>query len=450
MSKFTYDHVLATSSPSFPRAIMKDENVDDGVDKDPILLNACQSIPLDITHITFQSDGRFLNATFWLSSQIENENYLLYATCNLTFQMSVYLFQDKDGATQYNVAIEPQGNGTWTYTIKEYAPSNELDQINNGYRILERKTYNNADYLVDGANYIDLSLDLAKIGFPNDYQLRFFSSVYNNSLVDYIQMERVPPRTNVISFTLPEPLRLNNGEENIFNISVNAIELNEESTVQLSDGDVSDNSVIQFSPSSIDVPLNGSVNTQMSVKVLEGMEVGDTTLSFIVDVTGNSGTKSPLWTEEFDATIVSPDQIAKNIETISSFLGSTPVTYTVPTIIALVVALPPISNRIVRAIEPNKAESDKNINFDPIIGTSGGIITGVLVFLTFANNSGLPRAILLSAMTASIVIPFAITIIILITAGDKNKINTGRNAIKFMVIGFAYLIPTIIVSALIR
>jgi hypothetical protein len=453
ISKFTYDYALATSSPSFPRSIMNDENVDT-IDRNRTLLYEPQLLPIDISSISFLSDARFLNATFWLSSPLEKENFPRYANSNISFQMSVYIEGDKDGESQYDVAIMPQSNGSWTYTIKEYAPFSEGKQINKDYRILERKVYSDTDYFVAGVNYVDLSLDLDKIGFPSDYIVGFFSTAYNNYnyLVDTIQNERVPPRSNAITFTLPEPLQLDKGEENIVNMSVNAIDLNEESIVRLSDGNVSDNSVIQFSPNSIDVPLNGSVNAKMSIRVLESMEEGDTALSFNVNVTGKSGIESLPWKEEFDATIVAPDQIAKIMETISSFLGSSPVTYTAPTIIALIVALPPISNRIVRAIQSNKSDSDKNTKSDPIIGASGGIITGVLIFLTFADNSVFSRAILLSAMTATIVIPFAISIIILITAGDKdeNKIKAGRNAVKFMVIGFAYLIPTIIVSALVR
>ena len=452
-SKFTYDNALATSSPSFPRSIMKDENMDN-IDRYRTLLYEPQLLPIDISSISFLSDGRFLNATFWLSSPLEKENFPRYANSNISFQMSVYIEGDKDGVSQYDVAIMPQRNGSWTYTIKEYAPFSEGEQNNKHHRILERKMYSDADDFGAEVNYVDLSLDLEKIGFPSEYTVGFFSTAYDNYdyVVDYIQNDRVPPRINAITFTLPEPVRLDKGEENIVNMSVNAIDLNEESIVQLSDGNVSDNSVIRFSPNSIDVPLNGSVNTKMSIRVLESMEAGGTTQSFIVNVTGKSGIESLPWKEEFDATIVAPDQIAKIMERISSFLGSSPVTYTVPTIIALIVALPPISNRIVRAIQSNKSDPDKNTKSDPIIGASGGIITGVLIFLTFADNSVFSRAILLSAMTATIVIPFAISIIILITAGDKdeNKTKAGRNAVKFMVIGFAYLIPTIIVSALVR
>jgi hypothetical protein len=93
-----------------------------------------------------------------------------------------------------------------------------------------------------------------------------------------------------------------------------------------------------------------------------------------------------------------------------------------------------IKQNVINNITKNKTEG--------LLVVNSGLIAGVLVFLTigssdaFFNSEGFQR---IAILTSTIVIPFSISAIVILV---KNALAIG---IKFMTIGFVYLMVSVLI-----
>ena len=114
---YNIDNIYAIS-PSFERVAFPDDVVDymDTVD----LLNEEDnlfplSFPLNITSISYLSNGENFKATLWLSDPINETKHFQYVNANLTYSMFIDIPQiDGTRIPTYNVYIYPEKDKTWT------------------------------------------------------------------------------------------------------------------------------------------------------------------------------------------------------------------------------------------------------------------------------------------------------------------------------------------------
>jgi hypothetical protein len=213
-----YDSVIALS-PSFPREEIRDRPFDwRDIDRQVGTLDG--NPYTDIRRVNFFSDGKYLNATFWLRgslSSLDNGGQISYGT-----------FIDGDSQTEtgwqgvdYQIEISRQ-NGTWMSTVAEFSSLGDV-------RILDNKRLNGTDLSKNIGNYIPFSIDLSREIFPEKYKVIFYAgeikSGNNNGstirIMDFTNWVHIPTPEFVIG-SRPNTVELRPGEQKTFMINVNS------------------------------------------------------------------------------------------------------------------------------------------------------------------------------------------------------------------------------------
>ena len=170
--------------PSFPRELVIDDANDSEIfsfSGNTRCLAIKESPYPDLSAVSYMSDGKFLNATFWLSGPFEKKPMSLFRSP--LYSMSIGTISDyKKTGVDYTISIQWDPiNGVWSKTINEYSPNDE--------RVLNRVTKYNVSFdntpVIKTASlfgisqqnitkgHVNLSLDLTDIGSPENYFLLF-------------------------------------------------------------------------------------------------------------------------------------------------------------------------------------------------------------------------------------------------------------------------------------
>lgn len=241
--------------------------------------------PPDISSVTYHSDGKTLNATIWLSSPFIDPPQNAEAWLSPTVQdapwyqiryglsIAVHSTYDTQG-TDYSLMYRWDAlnkNTTlgknWTRTVMELSP--EGDQ-----KVLEpTKKYN--IFSANGQKrYIDLSLDLTNLLYPDQYDLLFYAYDYfiENGhvcpLVDITPRVYNPPPVFTIS-TSPSSLEIRPGEEKSITLKLQS-SANIKSYVHFFTNQtdkLKDKIKLNITSSNIAIPTYGIVTSDLNLKV---------------------------------------------------------------------------------------------------------------------------------------------------------------------------------------
>lgn len=176
----------------------------------------------NIRFVTYSSDGKYLNSTIWLDPKLKNSsNEVIYG---------MFIDVDSNNSTGFNGASylpsnSPAVSGT-DYIVqilgRNDSSTNKLMQLSEINRMgLTRILYNKSVNIDFRQGYIPLDIDLQKIGYPNDYHVKFFTKdiVKSNNvstvmIVDDTMWQSVPAPKFELTL-LPNSLVLNPGEQKI-------------------------------------------------------------------------------------------------------------------------------------------------------------------------------------------------------------------------------------------
>ena len=421
-------------------------------------------LPLDILSATSVSDGRFLNGTLWLSNPIYKQSHHDYVDSNLTFNMYITFVSEPDYV--YGVRIQPERDGTWTKVIWENEPYHPMaDKI--GYMNKTLQTVHNyTGFFENGNRYIDLSLDLGTLGFPDKYYVNYNTAANNNgtSLNDFLLMRTtVPILTNLVKYNLPNflnPVELRAGEEKSIDILVKSTDLYTDIFNIISDADESDDFTINFDPSRIYIPHNGLAKTKLIITAANNVSNGHFTLPVQRQSLTSGGVLDSPINETINVEILPPKSTIEEISTLLQVNSS--LSAFMPLIITSFVGL-----ALFRFL--NKDSSSLiSLTSGELIAIDVSVIVGVLIFLTIGGVELSPSELdmhddssltptqehsreddqdnnrinlTVGLLTASIVYPFAISAIRVLVKGS------AEYGIKFMVLGFAYLMVSLVILA---
>ena len=127
---------------------------------------------MDIASYTYLSNGKILNGTIWLLEPLYSKDHASYVKNNLSFEFRIIAGNNIEFPT-YGLIISPEADGTWTKTLLEYEPFlgtySPLNHFPNFTRKIIDKTNNYTGFFEDGLKYVDFSIDLGKISYPNSY-----------------------------------------------------------------------------------------------------------------------------------------------------------------------------------------------------------------------------------------------------------------------------------------
>jgi hypothetical protein len=187
----------------------------------------------NITSVTYSSDGRFLNATLWLSSlnnlTLVNNRASPVGLINYGMMIDSDL-DDKSGlqGVDYELQIQwSKANPKWTRTFFEYSHAGSSRNVSSPID-------NTANFFEDGGKYVKLDLDLRSILFPSKYKVFFYAFSYDLEPPSYTSLKKehccllnavrwifIPPPEFSIR-TLPSSLDVIRGEKTHLDLLVNS------------------------------------------------------------------------------------------------------------------------------------------------------------------------------------------------------------------------------------
>ena len=436
---FFFPNALGVS-PDFARQTIEDKadsNIKD-IDINPGLKKVIRNgtLLMDIISSTYVSDGRSLNGTIWLSDPIYNKDHALYMKNNLTFV--VFLYANEEIAPThslvptYSLIITPQQNGTWKKTFIEMEPDIVSERVASQKVIDDTNNYTR--FFEDGNRYVDFSINLEKISYPDLYWIEFLTSTTDPTsgikFEDYTFIYRGPPLESKLSYDWEKPIKIRPGSEQTIKLFINSTDQPIKQTLLFSDSNSSDKVHVSFNPDNVAIEPTGKNLTSMEISVDQGVQ-DDT--QFKIDKIINVGVKTEENTEWRNR-----DSLVLSIEllpplSIGDFLIETQLIYVIPIAVTTLIVL-----WISKTIE--RVKKYGSLNADDLLNADATIIAGVLIFLTIGSVEFSQIINKIGILTASIVLPFALAGVRMLIKGEAEALG-----IKFMAAGFIYMMTSVIV-----
>lgn len=223
-------------SPSFPRQEVADD-IHDAVKKDiserivkvnytdmneTIIANS-----IDMSHVTYLSDGKILNATLWLAwpgfdktlyKLAYKIDFGMYIDVNPNSQMgneAVSYHKQIIWPSKYlydlPIYIHTKSNNSWIENIHEVLSAGVHRYLKIAERNLTDSLIQEFGTLIPGvALYLPVSVNLSDINFPEKYKVMFYTDVYldnNTRIADFTNWIDIPTPKFFIS-TFPNPVEL--------------------------------------------------------------------------------------------------------------------------------------------------------------------------------------------------------------------------------------------------
>lgn len=242
---------------------------------------------LDLKSITFYSNGNILNSTFFLNplnslfTSIPKVNYTAHG-------MLIDIDNDiKSGWEGFDYVLTinwKNDQKIWTYELEE------LSSMGSSRTLVNKSNF--TDFFDIGKNnYVYLSLDLAKINYPDKFLVVFFTDYdfldkntnKNYEITDFSDLVLIPPPKFEIS-TYPSSIMLRPGEEQIVQIHLNSSNNIVKPTISF----YTKNNVTGLStyiiPAKMEIPSAGFVTTDLHIQALKNSDVKTYTLPLYANI----------------------------------------------------------------------------------------------------------------------------------------------------------------------
>ena len=333
--------------------------------------------PPDILSVTYLSNGKTLNATLWLSSafteppsnasdwlSLPRPAHIPWYMITYGMSLASHSIYDTEG-TDYAVGYAWDVlNNTWTRTVSELSPQGD-------YKTLELQPNYNV-FPLNAQRFINLSLDLSALNYPEQYDLIFYAFDYFIQdyricpMNDLTARVYVPPPEFILSSS-PSSLELRPGEQKTIKVQLES-NADIKSIVLFSTNqteELKDNIEANFSSNIISVPLNGIVISKLDISALEKAEPGSYTLPIFsgVNITTEAKPRRSIFTGE----IIS-NPMPQNFSESSSLTVTILPSLTIPEYI----------NSILNTWG---APLKELVGLVTAIGAAGGVIYGVTIWI---------------------------------------------------------------------
>ena len=217
ISCFLFNKALAPS-PAFDQNFITDENTSDQRnDWVQTYGNDSSHLRSDYTNllaVDYLSDGKNLDTTFWLASNLENASTYSQPLKRIRYGMLIAIASlpptsGYNGAN-YNFYIEAV-DGKWSEYLYQLSSTGSSALIESKINYTESFNGNTI-----GPGYVKLRLDLKSINYPTAYGLSFYTaeSYKSNEVRDFTSWIAIPPATIDI-LTHPENIIVRQGEKHL-------------------------------------------------------------------------------------------------------------------------------------------------------------------------------------------------------------------------------------------
>ena len=273
----------------------------------------------NILAVDYLSDGKTLNATLWLKSNLENASTYNQPFKKIRYGMLIAIVSlpptsGYNGAN-YNFYIEAVG-GKWSEYLYQLSSTGSSSLIES-----KRNFTESFGGTTIGPGYVKLRLDLSSIDYPRAYGLSFYTaeSFKSNEVRDFTNWVAIPPATiNIL--THPKNIVIRQGETHLIPAEMNTPFSNNITSITF-------NKRTDFSSSGLHVSIQRIQPPLFKVEVPPATPVGVYTIpivaSMLVATNIASPTSAPATaTVERVTGVVDPEfQVSKKYPTIGYITG---------------------------------------------------------------------------------------------------------------------------------
>jgi len=199
----------------------------------------------DITHlksdytnilaVSYLSDGKVLNATYWLASNLENASTYNQPYHNISYGMLIDAdMNPKTGysGADYDFYIEAI-NGKWSQYLYQYSHTGNYALI--GSKTNYTEPFGGSSTI--GPGHVKLQFPLRSINYPGRFSVSFYAaeSYKSNEVRDFTSWVAIPPPPLKIS-TSPDNIVIRQGEQQVIPAEINTVFSNNVTTITFNKG----------------------------------------------------------------------------------------------------------------------------------------------------------------------------------------------------------------------
>jgi hypothetical protein len=257
ISCFLFNKALA-ASPAFDQNFITDEKIsnqrDDWIQTYGNDSSHLRSDYTNLLAVDYLSDGKTLDTTFWLASNLENASTYSQPLKRIRYGMLIAIASlpptsGYNGAN-YNFYIEAV-DGKWSEYLYQLSSTGSSALIES--KINYTESFNGTTI---GPGYVKLRLNLNSIGYPTAYGLSFYTaeSYKSNEVRDFTSWIAIPPATIDI-LTHPANIVVRQGETHLIPAEVDTPFSNNVTTITFDNGTDFSSNGLHVSTQRIQPPL---------------------------------------------------------------------------------------------------------------------------------------------------------------------------------------------------
>ena len=318
-------HKAFAASPPFDQIFITDEETSNQTN-DWVQTYGNDSTHLRSDHVNllavdYVSDGKTLDTTLWLASNLENASTYSQPLKRIRYGMLIAIVSlpqtsGYNGAN-YNYYIE-EVDGKWSEYLYQLSSTGSSALIDS--KINYTESFGGPTV---GPGYVKLRLNLSSINNPTAYGLSFYTaeSDKSNEVRDFTNWIAIPPATIDMS-TSPENIVMRQGEKRLITADVDTPFSNNVTSITFVNGTDYSSNGLNVSTQRIHPPL---FEVEVSPQTPIGAYHIPFVASMLISTTYTTSTNTPVATAVFDtgATgVVDPEfQVSKKYPTVGYITG---------------------------------------------------------------------------------------------------------------------------------
>ncbi|MGN6350407.1 MAG: hypothetical protein ACTHL3_02970 [Candidatus Nitrosocosmicus sp.] len=273
----------------------------------------------NILAVEYFSDGKTLDATYWLASNSQNASIYNQPLKKIRYGMLIAIASLPENSgyngANYNFYIE-EVNGKWSEYLYQLSST--------GTRALVSSKIN---YTIPfggptiGPGYVKLRLDLSSIHSPGNYGISFYSaeSLKSNEVRDFTNWVALPPST-INTITDPKNIVIRPGKEQLIPSEIETPLSNNATSITFDNGSYYSSNGLNVSIERIQPPL---FKIKVSPITPVGVYIIPFTASLLVQTTSS---KLPLFSDTVTGSVDPEFKVSKKYPTIGYITGKTNLT----------------------------------------------------------------------------------------------------------------------------
>jgi hypothetical protein len=306
-------HKAFAASPAFDQVLISDKEISNQRN------DWVQTYGNDSTHlrsdytnllaVDYLSDGKTLDTTFWLASNLENASIYSQPLKKIRYGMLIAIATMPQNSgyngVNYNFYIEAV-NGKWSEYLYQLSSTGT-------HALIESKINYTESFggPTIGPGYVKLRLDLNSINFPSNYGLSFYTaeSFKSSEVRDFTSWVAIPPATIDI-LTHPKNIVIRQGEKHLIPAEIDTPFSNNVTSITFDNGTDFSSNGLSVSTQRIQPPL---FKVEVSPQSLVGVYTVPFVASMLIQTTSAT---SPMFNDTVTGFVDPEFQVSKKYPTI--------------------------------------------------------------------------------------------------------------------------------------